>query len=270
MCKDFRRWVGLFIVLMSALSCLGLHEGQTPEAVLEELGPPNGKRQLAGGEIWVYSGDITLEFSDGQLVRAKGLSLTPRPVAEAVRAVADPAVASPLAPEEADPGPSEVEDPDFSPASGSLAVNDEELMRVAESISDPQLLLEEAGWDQPPPPPSMLALILSWTVPLFLQWVFLWVAFKWVGAEAMSLVLLGIAAADRLVTAGVRWIFLDWLGFPTTFHADAFAGFVVMLGMVTTLTHARQLPTAIKVVVASKVAALVAGYVFILFVLHNL
>ncbi|MFO7726027.1 MAG: hypothetical protein R6V45_10795, partial [Oceanipulchritudo sp.] len=89
-------------------------------------------------------------------------------------------------------------------------------------------------------------------------------------AEADKGVLFLIAMAGRLVAFGVQGIFFDLLAFPTAFHADTLASFMVVLVLVTKLTHARSLPTAIKVVVAAKVAALIAFYLLEMFFLFNL
>jgi hypothetical protein len=258
------------LLLMTPLLSQALHQGQTPEEVLAELGAPNGKRTLSTGEIWVYSGDITLEFKDGVLIRSKGLDLVPAPTP------APPPLPTPNPPPVPAPeldgrtaadsaGPSA--DVEAEPDDGDT---DQELLKMAENFSDPERAMEEIGWEEPAQSSGVLATVLGWTVPTFLQWIFLLIAFKWVGAEAGKMTLLLIAIVDRLVILGTRWVFIGLLEFPTTFMADSLLSFIVMLGMVTTLTHARQLPTAIKVVVASKVAALIAAYVFVLVVLHNL
>jgi hypothetical protein len=261
--------VGL-VLLVVPVCAHALQQGQTPEQVLEELGPPNGKRTLSTGEVWVYSGDITLEFENGQLIRSKGLDLMPAPVD-----VPPPAPVPVPAPV---PAPAAAMEADRAPAESSAAAEadlpevdaDEELLEMAENFSDPEQAMEELGWEEPSQSSSTLETILGWTVPVFFQWIFLLIAFKVVGVEAMAVALLVIAIVDRLVILGVQWVFFNLLEFPTTFMADTLLSFIVMLGMVTTLTHAKQLPTAIKVVVASKVAALIAGYVFVLLVLHNL
>jgi hypothetical protein len=257
-----------FLLLLVPVLAQALQQGQTAEEVLAELGPPNGKRTLSTGEIWVYSGDITLEFRDGELIRAKGLDLFPAPVV-APQPAPTPAPVPVPAPTPETVNPSAPESAD-GVAEGAQVDEDQALLEMAEGFSDPERLMEETGWDEPSQSSGMLSTILGWTVPTFLQWIFLLIAFKWVGAEAMSLTLLLIAIVDRLVTLGVRWVFISVLEFPTAFQADVLLSFIVMLGMVTTLTHAKQLPTAIKVVVASKVAALIAAYVFVLIVLHNL
>jgi len=131
-------------------------------------------------------------------------------------------------------------------------------------------LSEEALEESVPEKPDWMTGILGWVVPVAIQFVFLVIAFKWVGAEAMKGALLVIAVVDKAVNDGVQWFFLSFLEFPTTLHADTLASIIVMLAMVTTMTHAKRLPTAIQVVVASKVAALVAGYLILLFVLHQM
>jgi hypothetical protein len=261
--------VGL-VLLVVPVCAHALQQGQTPEQVLEELGPPNGKRTLSTGEVWVYSGDITLEFENGQLIRSKGLDLMPAPVDVPPPApVPVPApVPAPAPAMEADRAP--VEDSGTAETDLPEVDADEELLEMAENFSDPEQAMEELGWEEPSQSSSTLETILGWTVPVFFQWIFLLIAFKVVGVEAMAVALLVIAIVDRLVILGVQWVFFNLLEFPTTFMADTLLSFIVMLGMVTTLTHAKQLPTAIKVVVASKVAALIAGYVFVLLVLHNL
>lgn len=255
--------IGFLLLLLPVVS-QGLYQGQSTGEVLEELGPPNGKRTLSAREIWVYSGDITLEFVNGELVRSKGLDLMPPPVA-----VEEPAPLPVPAPVPS-PGPVTEAEPIQEDTPAETVDSDEELVEMAENLSNPEQLMEETGWEEPSTTSSLMESLLAWTVPTFLQWIFLLIAFKWVGAEAMKFVLLIIAIMDRLVIAGVRWFFLDLLDFPTTFHADFLLSFIVMLGLITSMTHAKQLPTAIKVVVASKVAAFIAGYVFVLFILHNL
>lgn len=271
-----RSCLAALILMMLPVWVHALQQGQTPEDVLQELGPPNGKRSLSTGELWVYSGDITLEFVDGELVRSKGLDLMPASV-EAVPPAPMPVpapVPSPAPTTETDTVPAQEPTPAPETAAGQEEAgevdSDEELLEVAKNLSNPEKAMEEMGWEEPSQSSGTLESILGWTIPLLFQWIFLLIAFKWVGAEAMKVTLLVIAVVDRLVILGVRWVFIDLLEFPTTFMADTLLSFIVMLGMITTLTHAKQLPTAIKVVVASKVAALVAAYAFVLLVLHNL
>lgn len=243
--SSLRTLVTLVIAFLP-LMLNALHEGQSKEEVRTELGSPNGMRTLANGEIWVYSGDITLEFSGDRLVRAKGLALSPAPegtYSEAEESIAGEDLVVPD-PDPEPPGPGESPEAD--------AISDEDALDAA----------EKGG--------GALGDALAYVVPVFLQFIFLIIAFRIVGAEASKMALLFIAVADRFVTMGVRWFFLGLLEFPTTFHADTLASFIVMLMMVTTLTHAKRLPTAIKVVIISKVAGLVAAYFVFLFILHNL
>lgn len=255
--------VGMLFLILGPMAVQALHRGQSPEAVQRELGEPNGIRQLAGGEVWVYSGDITLEFQEGQLVRAKGLDLLEPPPVASGTMEAEPQSAAPQAEQDPSPGaPDPVRDAP-APDAGLSDLDPDADDFGLEPWED---VLEESV----PPTPSLMTGILGWVIPVIIQFVFLLIAFKWVGAEAMKGALLAIAVADKAVTDGVQWFFLSFLQFPTTLHADTLVSFIVMLGMVTTLTHAKRLPTAIKVVVASKVAALVAGYLVLLFALHQM
>jgi len=256
----------LFLAWLLPVCLFALHEGQSPESVLEELGNPNGTRMLANGELWVYSGDISLEFENGRLIRSTGLDLLPPP--EAFQSHAPVHV-------DEKPPESEASDPDRSPPEatgdpsvGSRTAEDDELMETAESISHPERLLEEE-WEASHDSSSLMETILSIVVPVLLQWGFLLIAFKFTGAEASKLILLGISIVDRLVILGVQWIFMGWLGFPMTFHADTLASVLVMLALITSFTHAKRLDSAIKVVVVAKVAALLAGWLFFMFLLSQ-
>ena len=253
----------LFPVVTSAL-----YEGQGMEEVSAELGEPNGKRSLADGEVWVYSGDITLEFSAGKLTRAKGLMLEPAPE------VFDPEHED-LAPEQVGDAEPVRKTPAPVPAEAASGGDslDKEIQQFSEGI--PELPsdfagLAEEGEEDIRDSRSFLSAVLSWAIPVFLGFIFLLIAFKIVGTEASKSALLFIAVADQAVMHGVRWFFLELLGFPSALHADALASFIVMLILVNKMTYAKQLPVAIRIVVISKVAGLVAWYFLLLFVLHNL
>jgi hypothetical protein len=257
-------------IFFSFVGLFALQEGQSKAEVSAEMGQPNGKRSLSDGEIWVYSGDITLEFRGDQLVRAKGAYMQSAPEAPALPEAASESPV-PANEESAVPG----EDVDNLPVPGvdaAAADNlDEEIRLFSEGMPElPEELDGLGGPGTAEESHSPLFTILWWVIPVFLGFIFLLIAFKLVGAEADKSMLLLIAMADQLVTHGVQWFFLDLLGFPSALHADSLASFVVMLVLVTKLTHAKQLPTAIKVVIISKVAGLVAGYFLFLFLLHNL
>lgn len=250
-----------------------LHEGQSKAEVRAEMGEPNGKRSLSDGQIWVYSGDITLQFAGDRLVRARNAYMEPAPEVVSVPAPATDSTGSPVpmearenlpVPKENLPVPMEEE------AHGPDNL-DEEIRLFSEGLPEiPEGLEGLGGSDAAPESRSTLFTTIWWAVPVFLQFIFLLIAFKLVGAEADKPVLLMIAVVDQLVTHGVRWFFLGLLGFPSALHADSLASFVVMLVLVSKFTYAKQLPTAIKVVVVSKVAGLVAGYFLFLFLLHYL
>lgn len=261
-------WILVSVFLFPFVSH-GLYYGQDKSSVVLEMGEPNGKRQLANGELWVYSGDISLTFDGGLLVRARGTDLVPAPVPEVlIEALPDKA-------------PPVVEEP---PAEAQRVENkrkssrteDDELLETAHSISDPEAYkkavesMEKEFSSRPSSSSTMLQRVLAIAVPTVLQWIFLMIAFKWVGAEAMKSVLLLIAFIDRLVIIAVQAVFFNFLEYPTTFHADSLLSFAIMLALVTSFTHAKQLPTAIKVVIASKVAGFIAAYLFLLLILHNL
>ena len=249
--------------------------GDTPDAVEAELGPPNGKRSTAGGEIWVYSGDITIEFEQGQLVRAKGLVMEDGAVQERQAIVRESA---PLPAEEVAPEPEIIPEaaPEPEPMPEPVVSEEEQLVEALPDIEDARALaqqLEEelsSDFEDIPQGSSVLATVLDWTIPIFLTFIFLVIAFKWVGAEAMKGALLVIAIVDRLVVVGIQAVFQSVLEFPTTFHADTLVSVFVMLALITKLTHAKQLPTAIKVVIASKVAGWIAFWLLAMFVLGSL
>jgi len=261
------RTISLLFVFVAAIllpaSSFAVYLGQTTEDVRTELGAPNGMRTSSTREIWVYSGDITLEFEKGQLVRAKGLVFEEIAEADTVSEIVEQ---EPVAPVEAES--LEVE-PVIEASSGEQETTD-----LAQTIDDYQHLEERAmaefGMEPVPQSSSFLRTALTWTIPVFLQFFFLVIAFKIVGAEAMKGALLLIAVVDLGVTEGVRFFFLDFLEFPITFHADLLASVIVMLALITKLTHAKQLATAIKVVIVSKVAAMIAFWIIALFVLHRL
>lgn len=274
------RWCLLLVLgsIFLPLVAMGLHTGQSPESVRAELGDPNGVRQLADGEIWVYSGDIALTFTEGRLVRARGKTLSEEPAEGPVALPEEPAVAVPQE------GESEVETeleesegtdsgPEEPPAegvdAGAEGELDEEIRQFSEEMPDLAGFTDKED-DEASAGEGPATRLLQWLIPVLVLFVFLFIAFKWVGAEADKGALFLIAMADRLVTAGVQWFFFDVLTFPTTFHADTLASFIVVLVLVTKLTHARSLPTAIKVVVATKVAALIAYYLLAMFFLFNL
>ena len=255
--------LALYLLLLPLLS-QGLYEGQSTAEVRLELGDPNGIRSRNDGETWVYSGNITLEFVNDRLVRARGTDLVPRAFVESQ--TPEP-VSTPDRESTSVIEPVPVEAPSEPLGEADL---DREIELFSTYKDDPSLVLDKLSPHQPSASQTLLARILGSAIPVFLQFVFLLIAFKWVGAEAAKAALFLIAVVDRLVIAGVRWVFLGLLEFPTTFQADMLVSFIVMLGLVTTLTHARQLPTAIKVVVASKVAGFIAAYLLALFLLHNL
>lgn len=243
---------------------LALYQGQSPESVLDEMGPPNGTRVLASGELWVYSGDITLEFENDRLIRSKGLDLLPSPPPGAPEE-ASVAREAGEDPEEAEPAVSSME---LTPESlDERSATDDDLMETAEAVSRPESLLAEE--DLASSGSSSVEEILAAMVPIFLQWLFLIIAFKFTGAEGSKLILFGIAVVDRLVILGVQWVFIGLLEFPMTFHADTLLSILVMLALITSFTHAKRLDTAIKVVVASKVAAFLAGWIFVMFLLSQ-
>jgi len=270
------RRIGYFLLaFLLPLCCPGIYEGQSPESVLEEMGEPNGTRLLANGELWVYSGGISLEFENGRLMRSRGLDLLSAPDTYYTGDSEEDEI-----PEAKEPLPAAAQQPAAeaeasSSSSGTLTSDavkdrtdeDDELMETAEALSNPAAFLEE----EEPESPSASALeeILSAVVPIFLQWIFLLIAFKVTGAEASKLILFGIAIIDRLVVMGVQWIFIGFLEFPTAFHADTLVSVFVMLALITSFTHAKKLSTALEVVIASKVAAFIAGYVFVLFLLSQ-
>lgn len=280
--KTLRLFSGLFLFLALTLAASALHIGQDRESVRQELGEPNGKRVLSDGEIWVYSGDIALTFTEGRLTRARGVALTlppdesPSPSGATETAEADEAAYEPSSPGEPGPLPEEEtqgETPSRSsdPAGSEL---DREIEQFSQDLTDPETLermMAEAGRDSGAEAGEGLVIVLLKALGgIIVLFFFLLLAFKWVGAEASRAALFLIAAVDRLVVIGVQWVFLDLLGFPMTFYADTLASFLVVLVLVTKLTHARSLPTAIKVVVASKVAALVATYLLAMVLLFNM
>ncbi|NDV61703.1 hypothetical protein G0Q06_04500 [Puniceicoccales bacterium CK1056] len=258
-------YIFLFALCLSPLGLSALYEGQSMEDVVAELGTPNGKRTSPGREVWVYSGDITLEFLDGHLSRAKGTFMERAPDMPAPEAVPDSepeAEAASLQTVEKKP-----------PAETKAGELDKEIEQFSEGL--PELPKELDGFmddedEEVPASTSILRNILLWAVPVFLGFIFLLIALKIVGVEATKSAVLFIAVADQAVMHGVQWLFLDLLGFPTALHADALASFVVMLILVNKMTYAKQLPVAIKVVIMSKVAGLVAWYFLLLFLLHNL
>ncbi|HKJ90064.1 MAG TPA: hypothetical protein VJ960_02950 [Oceanipulchritudo sp.] len=273
------RWLFLigFGAVFLPLVVTALHLGQSPESVRAELGDPNGVRQLADGEIWVYSGDIALTFKEDRLVRARGKTLSAEP-AEGPTTVPEESETVPVEreagaqslPEEPGEGASGAEESLREGADGGAEGElDAEIRQFSEELPDLADLTDEAGEDALAGKGPATRL-LQWLIPVLVLFVFLFIAFKWVGAEADKGALFLIAMADRLVTAGVQWFFFEVLTYPTTFHADTLTSFIVVLVLVTKMTHARSLPTAIKVVVAAKVAALIAFYLLAMFLLFNL
>lgn len=126
---------------------------------------------------------------------------------------------------------------------------------------DPEIFVEDD--------PFFRGILTGLFTPILLQAIFLAIAFKWVGAESTHMAIFLIATVDRFVMVSVQWFFADFLEFGMSFSAEHLVSVIVMLGMVTKLTHAKSLPTAIKVVVASKVATMVAAYLLIMAVLFS-
>jgi hypothetical protein len=270
---------GLFLCLAVTTAASALYMGQDKESVRQELGEPNGKRVLSDGEMWVYSGDIALTFTEGRLASARGVTLTLPPDTEShsEAGVSEPGSAAPEPSGPAEPGPlpeeGEPESPSRPPEPAGSEL-DREIEQFSQDLTDPETLermMAEAGRDSGAEAgEGLVSVLMKALAGIILLFFFLLMAFKWVGAEAARTALFLIATVDRLVVVGVQWIFLDLLGFPMTFYADSLASFLVVLVLVTRLTHARSLPTAIKVVVASKVAALVATYLLAMVLLFNM
>jgi len=168
-----------------------------------------------------------------------------------------------------DPDSTREEPPGPGADGGAGGELDEEIRQFSEEMPDVADFSKKAE-DEASAAKGPATRLLGWLIPVFVIFIFLLIAFKWVGAEADKGALFLIAMADRLVTSGVQSFFFDILTFPTTFHADTLAAFIVVLVLVTKLTHARSLPTAIKVVVTAKVAALVVSYLLAMFFLFNL
>lgn len=265
---SYRSFLILLVLLgLGPVTSTALYEGQSMDEVVAEMGTPNGKRSSVDREVWVYSGDITLEFIDGRLSRAKGTVMEPVVAApepyETAEEVAEPPVKEEIVEQVAAEQPSVEED----------AGLDQEIEQFSEGM--PELPAELDGFmmeeeEDIPESRGFLVSILLWVIPVFIGFVLLLIAVKIVGVEAAKSALLLIAVADQAVMHGVQWFFLELLGFPSVMHADSLASFIVMLVLVNKLTYAKQLPQAIKVVVISKVAGLVAWYLLVLFVLHNL
>jgi hypothetical protein len=272
-------------LLLSVVSADGLAVGESPEQVRAQLGEPNGVRQLAGGEVWVYSGDITLEFTAGKLVRARGLMLEPEaevpeaPLDEGDIAATIDSIETAAPPTDgtervlnSETIPEEIRELRESEAERmalELEANANEFKEAGRSLAN-----AEAGemdeYDADSGDGDLMPLLWNWIGLVVMQFIFLAIACRVVGAEASLLALFFIALVDKLVIESTIWLFTGLLEMPMTFHAESLASFIVMISMVTKLTHARSLPTAIKVVVGAKVAAMITGYVVLLLVLHNL
>ena len=273
------RGKGPFIVMVGLLLGSLLHgavleQGMSPEEVEAALGEPNGSRELADGRIWVYSGGISLRFVEGALAEASGVDMVvpddPEPAGEEPPSVEEP----PEEPEEK-PDPSAEDPPAAEKEAPAAPVEaeeslDDEIETMEKVAADPTSAIageeESVSGDGGILSQELLVAVLL----TLLQFGILWIACRITGIEAYALSLLFIAVMDRLVIHWMQWVFLSFLAFPTTFHADSLGSFLVMLVMFMKFTSAKSLPSALKVVVASKVLGIVAAYVLVMVVLFNL
>lgn len=277
-------WMVFSFLLLMPLSLMALHEGQSMAEVRAEMGEPNGRRVMSDGEKWVYSGDIVLRFVDGRLAAVTGLPFEPASGQETSGEVATISRDAPAVPGPQQPAPDRPSVPpkgasETVPAEDAVSSGidelDEEIEQFSKSPTDPEVI-ESLGFDlgmddaDEAADDGWLNAAISFLGFACIQFFFLLIAFKWVGAEAAKSALFLIALVNQLVISLVEWFFLGVLGFPMTFHADQLVSVFVMLGMVTTLTHAKQLPTALKVVIASKVAAIIVVYLLAMVVLFSM
>jgi len=279
----------LFFLFLNLLWGAALERGMSPAEVEAILGEPNGTRKLVDGRLWVYSGDISLRFVDGALRQATGVDMVVpelKPVQES-EPVQEPETAEEENPSdnegavEADeavsqPAEESVENPagagKETAAPASEESLDEEIETMGKIASDPTSVLKEekeegTGTEED----GFLSqkLLVAVVLTLF-QFGILWLACRITGIEAYAFSLLFIAVMDRLVIHWMRWVFLGFLEFPTTFHADSLVSFLVMLVLFMKFSSAKSLPSALKVVVASKIVALGAAYLVLMFVLLQL
>jgi hypothetical protein len=275
-----RRKGPFFVIAGLLLGCLlqaaVLEQGMSPDEVEAALGEPNGSRELADGRIWVYSGGISLRFVEGALAEASGVEMSvpeaPEPTMEEPVSMAEP---SPEPDEKADP-PAEDPPEQGKEAPGvpveAEASPEDETETTEQGIADPTSILAEEEEEEKSVSGDGGILsqeLLVAVVLTLLQFGILWIACRITGIEAYAVSLLFIAVMDRLVIHWIQWVFLSFLTFPTTFHADSLVSFLVMLGMFMKFTSAKSLPSALKVVVASKVLGIVIAYVFVMLVLFN-
>ncbi|NBD37131.1 MAG: hypothetical protein GVY10_01000 [Verrucomicrobia bacterium] len=274
-----RRKGSFFVVAGLLLGCLlqaaVLEQGMTPDEVEAILGEPNGSRELVDGRIWVYSGNITLIFVEGALAEASGVEMVVSEAAEPTMEEPPPMEEpSPEPDEKADPPaedpPEQEKEPPAAPAQGEPSPEEEAEPRE-QGAADPTIVpageeAEAVSGDGGILPQELLVAV----VVTLLQFGILWIACRITGIEAYAVSLLFIAVMDRLVIHWIQWVFLSFLDFPTTFHADSLVSFLVMLGMFMKFTSAKSLPSALKVVVASKVLGIIAAYVLVMVVLFNM
>jgi len=291
------RWSVLFslgMLLLASLEAFGIRLGMTVEEVERSLGPPNGMRQLADGQVWVYANGIFVEFTNGRVSRLRGIDTgidneipqaVPAPEAPLPAATSEPAtggggggasdteqveppsgqgVAQPASP---DPGPSP---PEESTADEQVPLNDPETATEKaqelwgdQSAYDPEAYEDRPGWQV-----ELIRIGTGFFLPVILTAIFLMVAFHWVGAIADKWAILLIALIDRIVVLSVEFLFLTVLAFPTTFYAQHLASIVVMVPLVISLTHAKELPTALQVVITSKVAGMITFWLLLMVLLH--
>lgn len=274
----------------------------SPAQVEAMLGKPNGQRALEGGQTWVYSGGVILRFAGGRLVEARGVEFgDAEPSEKRIQFTEESASADPPPDTAAEAG-APADEPEQSHATdaagpvdggktGAAAESagaeasggDGEDWKTVEQLDEVEQAAKDAAAGQLPegadlpetlareePQASSAQELLRPAVLLLLQFIFLLLACRMTGAEAHWAGLLLIALLDRLAVLWVQWLFLSVLGFPSVLHADTLVSFLVMLILVMKFTSAKSLPSALKVVVTAKVAALVAGYVVVLFVLSQM
>lgn len=274
----------------------GLEAGMGAAEVEAVLGKPNGVRALSDGQIWVYSGGISLRFAGGRLVSASGVAFgeeaeeetavrfsseeagaekeaaggsEPERKAEAEREVLPAETAS-----TEEPGEPEGEEwetveqlDEVEQAAHALADGEGAEGLAASGLLDGTVAEELAGESREG---GLTAVLVQPAVWVVIQFLLLLVACRMTGVEGHWEGLLLIAILERLGSYWVEWLFLGALGFPSAMYADTLFSFVLMLLLVMKLTSAKSLPSALKVVVVAKVAAMVLGYVVILLVLSQL
>jgi len=231
----------------------------TTAAVEDLIGPPNGQRSLADErEVWVYVGNIRLDFHQGRLENARGIPFsvenrvvddgrtiivgsepsisiteTPDPVSMPQGAESEPAVSAP------------------EQMIGTMDAITQERQDMLEEVSQVEL---EAGDDE-----AWRSGFAWWALGMlffgqtFFTFILLLFAFKVTGQEAMAMALAGVAAIDTVILNLTQVVMTVVIGFPDAMNLDSLLTFLTMIITISAMTHAKSLPKAIQVAVAVRV-----------------